>query len=234
MFKNIVTREILVTAILTALICFIFFKREELIYLVTAKDSASWTAAIATAAAAIIALWLGLKQNSSARKNENRQAKVLQAALTPECTLLLMRLAVTKNSLERLEPIHLGQHFDKQYLKYSSAILNLPALEVTRQLFNELHRLPGEKGEHMAKAYANLMLLRGDMKALVSYKPDIAMEKNSKKASAAALSRANSISESLKKVLEISDKEVTSMVKNFVDTLEIDGETLIYNGTSDL
>lgn len=232
MNKKLINRNSIVCSFITGLLCVIYFNRSEISNLFNAEASASWTGSIATASAAIIALWFGLGQNRKIEINEEKQAKVLKAAILPECMLLLQRLLITKESLIRLKKIPIGQGYDRRYLKYSTAIINIPALEITSNLFNELHRLSDKNGEYIASAYANLMLLRRNMKTITTYKPSIPMDDMVKKASEEALERTESIINYLRKIIDIPDEKLSTLINQLVDTVDVDGETLLYQGIS--
>lgn len=217
--------------VITAIVCAIFFNRKEILNILGNQQTPSWASAIATGLAVIVALWLGINQNSAIKRQEREKSKVLQAALTPECTLLLKRLTITINSLERFKNYEIGEVFDKRYINYSRHIIEMPALEITIHFLNELHSLSNGKGERIAKIYANLAILRREIKTIDSFKAGVTLSEMIKKLASTAFTRASTIIDDLKFVLEIKEEDTSKLVEDLIDTVEIDGEILIYSGT---
>lgn len=102
--------------------------------------------AVGTAAAALVALRLGVRQGAWRELDRMREAEIMLTAIVPEAERLLQRVLVAKATVEDLRTRPRGTPRPYERLKYTRLVLDKEALQITMSVFvGTLTKLPKQK-----------------------------------------------------------------------------------------
>lgn len=181
--------------------------------------------AVGTAAAALVALRLGVRQGAWRELDRMRDAEIMLTAINPEAERLLQRVLVAQGTIEDMRSRTLGMARPYERLKYTRLVLDKDALKITMTVFvGSLTRLPKQKGNALARCIGQLELLRQDFLSLAMMEVHAPISEEDLDVAGQAFVRIVSMVDDLLLLIDRTKADLPELANRLVESIEVDNE----------